>query len=321
MDMADQPTNGDPSLASDIQRQKKMQRIPSRARWFFYGAGSLLALEVLAVLFLYFSSNFSSSRPSAPRPSAPGAPAPRPPEPRPSVPRAPAPRPSAPGASATIASPSPTTKSPSVGVASPQLNLPEFPWPPPRASAETIIPQKFLRKSTDFVVHLGDVDHILVGALDINGYYDKSYYAVPDGFALVTRIEQINPDGTPKTPPARWELAMGPLRRFSLVGYLKVLLTASPGYHRIIVFIVTSHPFSQTDATVSEEQAINWLEGGFERLPSAVSELEFTEEYGCTSLVYEFRTASGIVPTLSLPSHLPGRIHLERANIWPALAK
>jgi hypothetical protein len=309
--MADQHTNGDPSLASDIQRQKKMQRIPSRARWFFYGAGSLLALGVLAVLFLYFPSNFSSSRSSAPRSSAP----------RPSAPRPSAPSPSAPIPSRPSPLPSPTTKGPSLGVASPQPSLPDFPWPPPRASAETIIPQEFLRKSTDSVVHLGDVDHILVGALDINGYYDKSYYAVPDGFALVTRLEQINPDGTPKTPPVRWELAMGPLRRFSLVGYLKVLLTASPGYHRIIVFLVTSHPFSQADANVSEEQAINWLEEGFERLPSAVSELEFSQEYGCTALVYEFRTASGIVPTLSLPSHLPGRIHLERANIWSALAK
>jgi hypothetical protein len=313
-----------------------MQRIPSRARWFFYGGGSLLALAVLAVLFLYFPSKFSSSRPSPPRASTPiasepSASEPIASEPIASEPIASAPSPSRPSLSRPSLSrpslsrpsplPSPVTKSPSVGIASPQLSLPEFPWPPPRASAETIIPQTFLRKSTDLVVHLGDVDHVLVGALDINGYYDKSYYAVPDGFALVTRLEQINLDGTPKTPPARWELAMGPLRRFSLAGYLKVLLTASPGYHRIIVFIVTSHPFSQTDANVNEEQATNWLEGGFERLPSAVSELEFTEEYGCTALVYEFRTASGIVPTLSVPSHLPGRIHLERANIWSALAK
>lgn len=283
--MEDQNTNGDPSPVSDIQSQKELRRAPSRSRWFFYGAGSLLALEVLAVLILYFLSTFSSPLRS----------------PLPSVTK--------------------PESSPVEQPTSQELRLPEFPWPPPRASAETIIPQKFLQKSTDLVAHLGDVDHILVGALDINGYYDKSYYAVPDGFALVTRLEQISSDGTPKKLPARWELEMGKLRKFSLAEYLRALLTANPGYYRIIVFIVTSHPFSQADAKVSEDQAINWLEGGFERLPSAVSELEFTQEYGCTALVYEFRTASGIVPTLALPSHLPGRTHLERANIWSALAK
>ncbi len=265
----------------EIGRQEETHKIPSRARWFFAGAGALLALEMilLALLYVRFWRRAESS----------------------ALP------PRAPEASDTASAPP---------------SLPEFPWPPPRASAETVIPSEFLRKPGQLVLHLGDVDHILVSGLDANGYYDRSYYAVPDGFALVTRLEQINPDGTPKTLPSRWNLEVEPLRRFSLSKYFQALFTASPGDYRIIVFIITSHPFAQTDAKVSEKQALNWLEAGFERLPPEVEEVEYTREYGCTALVYEFRLASrDVPPTLELPSRLPGRTHLERANIWSALSK
>jgi len=315
--MEEQHTDEKPEPRGEI-RQTETHKIPSRARWFFAGVGALLALEVILLAFLWLTGKHQASKAvngESPPPSeavngespptvTPPPATPPPPPPPPPARRQPAPQPPARHDSG-----------------SPQ-RLPDFPWPPPRASAETVIPSEFLRKPGQPVLHLGDVDHILVSGLDANGYYDRSYYAVPDGFALVTRLEQINSDGTSKTLPSRWNLAVERLRGFSLSKYFQALFTASPGYYRIIVFIITSHPFSQTDAKVSENQALHWLEAGFERLPPEVKELEYTQEYGCTALVYEFRLASsGAPPTLELPSHLQGRTHLERAKIWFALSK
>ena len=75
--------------------------------------------------------------------------------------------------------------------------LPEFPWPPPPPSATAEIRCEQLRLKTR-LTSFGDVDRRLSEALDANGYCERRYYAVPDGFALVTRIEQINDDGTPQ---------------------------------------------------------------------------------------------------------------------------
>ena len=77
---------------------------------------------------------------------------------------------------------------------------PSFPWPPPKASASSKVPDNFLRETeTKQILH--DIDRRLALALDKAGYFEKSYFSVPDGFALVTRLEQINADGTPKPEP------------------------------------------------------------------------------------------------------------------------
>ncbi len=68
--------------------------------------------------------------------------------------------------------------------------FPEFPWPP-ESSATVVLPSAFLAKAVRR--HLENVDQILASALAACGYYDRSYYAVPSGFALATRLEQINP--------------------------------------------------------------------------------------------------------------------------------
>ena len=72
--------------------------------------------------------------------------------------------------------------------------IPAFPWPPPRASTMMNIEDAALRVAGDSTT-LGQVDAELRAALNDAGYVDKSYFAVPDGFALVTRLEQIDDDG------------------------------------------------------------------------------------------------------------------------------
>ena len=72
----------------------------------------------------------------------------------------------------------------------PPARIPQFPWPPPWASATEVIPREMLEAEHDST-RLRDVDRAITEALEQNGYYESSYYAVPAGFALVTKIEQI----------------------------------------------------------------------------------------------------------------------------------
>jgi len=197
--------------------------------------------------------------------------------------------------------------------------IPQFPWPPPKASASTNIPQEFLRKTEDAEITLAEVDLKLTSALEKCGYYEKSYFGVHDGFALVTRLEQINPDGTSIDPPDRWSIKVKS-GNFSLSEYIKALFTANPGHFRIIVFICTPHPFSQTEASVSRDEATIWLASGLNKLPKTIGVLKYSKDYSSTALIYEFEKPSyNENAKTKLPSDLSGRIHLEKAKIWKAL--
>jgi len=200
--------------------------------------------------------------------------------------------------------------------------VPQFPWPPPRASAMALVPRSFLTAPSGPPGLLADVSARVLSALDQCGYSEHSFYAVPDGFALVTQLEQINRDGTPKQAPARWAADVPPLRSFSLSDYLKALFTANPGHYRILVFVVTSHPFSQAEASVGREEAERWLASGLNQLPDAIGKLPFSEAVACTALVYEFeQPEAGKEPVILIPSDLTGTDHLAKSRLWDALKR
>lgn len=218
--------------------------------------------------------------------------------------------------------PTPTPKVTPTPTPPPESRIPQFPWPPPRASATEVIPSELLASKTG-VTRLRDVDRRITKALEKNGYSESSYYAVPSGFALVTKIEQINDDGTPKEGPQRWSLEVSRLSEFTLSAYLRALFLAPPGYYRVIVFIVTPYPFVQSDAKVTAEQATQWLKGGVNQLSESIGALDFSREnYACTALVYEFkRRTESDKPTILDPGNILGRIHLLKAGIWEALKR
>lgn len=132
----------------------------------------------------------------------------------------------------------------SVGTKPSGIRIPSFPWPPPAASADEVIPRATLEQGA-IPKSLGDVEARLASALRANGYVERSYYAVPDGFALVTRLEQIGSDGTSKPPPGRWSLSSRSASDFTLSDYVRALFTADPGYYRVIVFRFHRHPGKQ----------------------------------------------------------------------------
>ena len=219
-----------------------------------------------------------------------------------------------------LASCAPGAAPESEGQAAEEAELfPEFPWPPPPASAREELPGH-LFNVVGVDISLGDVSNRITVALDENGYFESSYFAVPDGFAVVTRLEQIEPDGTPKEEPERWSLDVAPLRPFSLAEYIRRLFFGVPGYYRVIVFVVTPHPFSQSGPRVTPEQLDFWLTTGFNRLPDEVASLAYTDDFAATALIYEFaRPTENDEMRVNYPGALPGRVHLERSGIWREL--
>jgi hypothetical protein len=165
---------------------------------------------------------------------------------------------------------------------------------------------------------LGEVSDRLLNALGSAGYTEGSFYSVPGGFALVTRLEQISSDGRPKQSPDRWTVTLRPLSllHFSLSDYLSALFHASPGFYRVIAFVVSPRPFNQDPTPLTRDEALALLPGGVNVLPEPLRAQPYAAEFACTALVYEFQqAAAGENPTLRLPSSLTGEMHLVRSAI------
>ena len=194
--------------------------------------------------------------------------------------------------------------------------IPYFPWPPPKPSATEVVPYRLILKSKDEPHFVRDIDTMICNELDKCGYSERSYYRVPEGFALATRLEQFNTDGTSKSLPDRWSPEVMPLRSFSFSRYLSALLSANPGHYRIIVFVVTPTPFGHNGRSATRQEAMAWLDGGLNRLPEHVGKEAYTEEHVCTALIYEYQQAAKGTPAVqTMPGICTGAVHLKGAGI------
>jgi hypothetical protein len=203
------------------------------------------------------------------------------------------------------------------GAPPPEPEIPQFPFPPPQASAFENIPREFLVAGNG-APKLKDVDAVLSGAFEKCGYGEKSYYAVPDGFAIASRIEQINADGS--FSRNRWSLESQVMSTFSIEGYLRALFGAREGHFRVVVFVVTNHPFQQTEERVSSDQAQEWVRKGLNELPRRIGAQDFTDDYACTALIYEFKALGGGQAAFVEPSEITAQMHLEKSGLRAALS-
>jgi hypothetical protein len=201
--------------------------------------------------------------------------------------------------------------------------IPRFDWPPPRPSARAVIPPRpsaravipqhaFVSSKT-----LGQLASMLEEALEQTGYGELSYYSVPGGIAVVTRMEHIYPDGRPFEQSSRWML--GDSTEFSLSDYLHKLFAVDSGFYRVIVFIVTSEPFGSDDKQVSSAEATMWISRGYNMLPSSLQAQSLTPAHACTALIYQFRRDHGKDPFLVFPSALQAKQHLALSGLWAVL--
>jgi hypothetical protein len=200
-----------------------------------------------------------------------------------------------------------------------QEEVPEFPWPPPKASASATIPRELLVGNAAHP-SLSAVAQAIESAFQEAGYGEKSYYSVPGGFAMASQIEQINQDGSPKDSIDRWSLETPPIRKVSLGWYLNALFKARPGYYRVIVFVVTSKAFPQRDVKVTSEESKQWISSGLNKLPEEIGNQEYSAAHSCTALIYEFKQ-TGKHAQLMEPSQITGKTHLDKAGLMAAFAK
>lgn len=196
---------------------------------------------------------------------------------------------------------------------------PAFAWPPPRPSTRRTLTRPLVAANIA-TPSLGHVADRLQAALEASGYTEYSYYSVPGGFALATRLERIHADGRSMTEPKRWEMAGGPLTRFELGEYLRALFDAELGHFRVIVFIVTPKALVTGTEPPTAAAALDWPLQGVPVLPAALRILAYDSAFQTHALIYEFEThGQGQPARFKANSTITGETHLRRANILGAL--
>ncbi len=204
------------------------------------------------------------------------------------------------------------------GFSQTEAGMPYFPWPPPSCNAKFELPETSLAGQKT----LGDVERKIRMALDAKGYAQRSYFSVPNGFALVTQLEQYNgEDGSVRNDRTRW-LDYPQKDNFDgVMDYLKSIVMPQKGYFRLFVFVVTNHAFGGSTQRVSKEQATAWLNQGFNKLPRSLAAAPFSAEYDVTALVYEFVVPeSNRKPEQKCPSPLfDAKTHLQKTGIAAGL--
>jgi hypothetical protein len=198
----------------------------------------------------------------------------------------------------------------------PPQSLPDFPWPPPSASASYVL----ARTLFDAKATVGQVTSAIIAALERSGYVERSFFRTgDDGVALVTRLERINDDGSPPREAERWPGALKSQGSgLDLAGMLRGLFYVDRGHYRLIVFILQDRPFTQSSQQVTETEARRWLRSGANVLPREIADRAFGDG-NCTALIYEFTSDGSAVKVVE--SQLTGRQHLEKSGVLAVLEK
>lgn len=178
-----------------------------------------------------------------------------------------------------------------------------------------LLPRERLLRALDSDPSLYELGEHLSRGLDGAGYVERSFYAVPNGFALVARLERILDDGQPAPNSFRY-LPPGE-EPFSLTAYLSGLFVAPVGRYRQIVFVVTDVSFAATGDELTQREATELLREGANRLPAYFRTVAFSEDYAVTALIYEFEKTGPVGQMRQLPAgRLGARTHLTRAGIY-----
>jgi hypothetical protein len=214
-------------------------------------------------------------------------------------------------------------RQPEVGMASADLgrvtevSLPRaFPWPPPRPSARLIINQQLINATIAPVNTLGQVADKLQESLSGAGYEGSGFLAAPNGFVIVTQVEQTDAEGSPISGH-RWvgDIAAG--GSFSLNSIIRLLVAAPAGYFRVIVFVVSDHPEAGgEDNSEKLELLRRWSQVSQLRLPPSVRSMPYDDSYSVTALVYEFeKHENGDDPSARVPGRLAAMRHLDGLKV------
>jgi Tetratricopeptide repeat len=218
--------------------------------------------------------------------------------------------------------PAPSPPPPLMGSLTPpspaRSGIPVYPVWPPESPTWQFSLDRYIGSRDG--MSLGTAGSRLQAAFESAGYLEHSYYAVPGGFAIVTRIEQMDSAGNRLRGSARYELP-GQRARDSLTNILySLFVNAPPGYYRYIVVVVSVRPFATRNRLLDDDEALRRLRSGANRLSSVYRRVPFTDDYNVDALIYEFRWDGGDSPVRMLE---PGRVspqdHLTRTGLARAV--
>ena len=200
-------------------------------------------------------------------------------------------------------------------------SMPHFPWPPPKSSASVKIPRSIFIKPGQSIT-LSQLSQEFEMAMNKAGYSSLSYFYVPCGFAIVSQLEQINPDGSPKKETERWSAQYQKAEVFDLSSYISALFTSKPGHFRVIAFIFSTQPFTQTAKEMSKDTAAILIHRGATGLSPKIEDFPVPESFNCNALIYEFEQKSmNSLAVFKDPSSVNGKNHLVKSKIWGELVK
>jgi len=160
-------------------------------------------------------------------------------------------------------------------------------------------------------------DHI-VALLRKARYRSWGFYAAPGGFAVVTRIEQLDQEkGAALAGDQRWA---SEVKMAGSTSILDGIFTVSRprGVYRVIVFVLTTDPRSGgpvTDPQVMLQLARRWGISGALDLPEVLRSNPITRVQRLFALVYEFESAVGGETRVHSPGRWTFDHHLEDAGI------
>jgi hypothetical protein len=198
------------------------------------------------------------------------------------------------------------------GTANAALPLPRFPWPPPQCAQRQTLTESLATSCRT----LADVNGRLRKALNGKGYQQRSYFQTPNGFALVTQLEQFSTDGVSKTEKHRWVDYPVQENFDGLFSYLQALFMPMPGHFRMFVFVVTDQPYNQSSRQVTKEEAVGWLSQGLNLLPSEVGQRRLNDRHYLDVLIYEFEAPQTTKKCRQkCPCLKDSRTHLEKSGL------
>ncbi len=192
----------------------------------------------------------------------------------------------------------------------------DFPFPPPECHTAYELPTGVFSNCQT----LGEVSHKISRALGSEDYPYR-FMSVPNGFVIVSQMEQYNKDGSKmEGSSSRW-VDYPPQESFTFSwNYIRSLIYPKKGYLRMFVFIITSQSYSTTKTRVSKSEAAAWLSQGVNRLPPKIAGMPFSNDYSVSLLVYEFEVPeSNHRPQQNCPCQYQAKEHLKLSGIQAQL--
>lgn len=194
-------------------------------------------------------------------------------------------------------------------------DLPAFPWPPPKWTSRFVLPRGLVVNERP--ESLGAYYDRLRSALQRARIEEWSVYAVgSDGFAIVSRMESIQSDGTPQPGGRRWSTERTPGARDSFWQYLQSLFRAEAGRYRVIAFVMTPLAVTAAADAPSRQLMDEMLRLGAAELPRSLRN-RVVDSVHCEALIYEFlRSTEDDRARLVESSELLPTQHLAAAGLW-----